>query len=202
MMSTSLSTPVQPAPALACAGNHQQLATPIGCLIATWTPRGLYACRFASQLSAAEPSPPTTSSDELHVAWQRELARAFEKYFEEGVFAWDLHRLDWTGISPFRQRVLTGCYSIAAGSTLSYGQLAVAAGRPGAARAVGSAMATNRWPIVVPCHRVIGARGAMCGYSGTGGLTTKRYLLDLELRLTGRDPKPGMEPLFDHGNLE
>jgi methylated-DNA-[protein]-cysteine S-methyltransferase len=62
------------------------------------------------------------------------------------------------------------------GETVSYGELAEMAGRPGAARAVGNAMSRNPVPIVVPCHRVVSAGGRIGGY-GTSGVPTKRFLL-------------------------
>jgi methylated-DNA-[protein]-cysteine S-methyltransferase len=63
-------------------------------------------------------------------------------------------------------------------TTTSYGQLAVDVGRPCATRAVGAALSANPLCIVLPCHRVLAASGALTGYAG--GLTAKRYLLDLE----------------------
>ena len=66
------------------------------------------------------------------------------------------------------------------GQTLSYLELAQRAGSPKASRAVGSAMATNPMPIVVPCHRVLRAGGQLGNYSGAGGAVTKRWLLDHE----------------------
>jgi methylated-DNA-[protein]-cysteine S-methyltransferase len=65
------------------------------------------------------------------------------------------------------------------GETVSYGELAEMAGRPGAARAVGNAMSRNPAPIVVPCHRVVAAGGRIGGY-GPSGVSTKRFLLALE----------------------
>jgi methylated-DNA-[protein]-cysteine S-methyltransferase len=65
------------------------------------------------------------------------------------------------------------------GETVSYGELAEMAGRPGAARAVGNAMSRNPVPIVVPCHRVVAAGGRIGGY-GSSGVSTKRFLLALE----------------------
>jgi methylated-DNA-[protein]-cysteine S-methyltransferase len=65
------------------------------------------------------------------------------------------------------------------GETVSYGELAEMAGRPGAARAVGNAMSRNPLPIVVPCHRVVAAGGRIGGY-GPSGIPTKRFLLALE----------------------
>ena len=83
----------------------------------------------------------------------------------------------WT---PFQRRVLDRCRRIPYGQTRSYGELAVAAGSPGAARAVGRTMATNPIPLVIPCHRVVGSGGDLCGFSAVGGLDAKRWLLDLE----------------------
>lgn len=68
---------------------------------------------------------------------------------------------------------------VAFGETVSYGELAEMAGRPGAARAVGNAMSRNPMPIVVPCHRVVAAGGRVGGY-GPSGVGTKRFLLALE----------------------
>lgn len=78
--------------------------------------------------------------------------------------------------SPFRRTVLEVLHAdVGFGETISYGELAERAGRPGAARAVGSAMASNPVPIVVPCHRVLAAGGAIGGYGG--GIPMKRALL-------------------------
>ena len=86
--------------------------------------------------------------------------------------------IDWTGISPFRRAVLEEAMRIPAGQTRSYGWLAERVGRPRAARAVGRVMATNPWPLVVPCHRVIGSDGGLHGYGG--GLPMKETLLRAE----------------------
>lgn len=89
-------------------------------------------------------------------------------------------RPDLTGKSPFQRAVIQACRKIPRGAVRSYGQLATAAGSPGAARAVGTVMRTNRLPLIVPCHRVIGSGNALGGYSGPSGLTLKRRLLMLE----------------------
>jgi len=80
---------------------------------------------------------------------------------------------------PFQQRVWEALLDIPYGETASYGELARRLGAPGAARAVGAANGRNPIAIVVPCHRVIGASGALTGYAG--GLERKRALLDLEV---------------------
>ncbi len=79
------------------------------------------------------------------------------------------------------------------GETISYGELAMLAGYPGAARAVGTAMAQNSWGPFIPCHRVISARGQLGGYSGCGGLVLKRTLLAMEKE---DGATPGFRPQF------
>jgi methylated-DNA-[protein]-cysteine S-methyltransferase len=83
-------------------------------------------------------------------------------------------------LSEFQRRVVKACRAIPAGERRTYGQLAAAAGSPGAARAVGQVMATNRVPLVVPCHRVVASGGGLGGFSAPQGLTMKRRLLSLE----------------------
>ncbi len=72
--------------------------------------------------------------------------------------------------------VLRRCAKIRRGEFMTYGQLAAAVGNPQAARAVGQVMARNRWPLIVPCHRVVGHSGKLTGYSGIGGTDTKLWL--------------------------
>lgn len=88
-----------------------------------------------------------------------------------------------TGGTPFQRDVWNALRTIPAGRTLSYGELAVKIGRSGASRAVGAANGANPVAIVVPCHRVIGADGALTGYAS--GLPHKRWLLDHERRFAG-----------------
>jgi AraC family transcriptional regulator of adaptative response/methylated-DNA-[protein]-cysteine methyltransferase len=85
--------------------------------------------------------------------------------------------------TAFRRRVWEALRRIPAGETRSYGEVAAAVGAPRAARAVGTACATNPVPIVVPCHRVVGAHGSLGGYAG--GLARKRQLLDAEAEAAG-----------------
>lgn len=88
--------------------------------------------------------------------------------------------LDLTHLSPFAAKVLRILMQVPYGTTLTYGKLATLAGSPQAARAVGRAMAMNPFPIIIPCHRVIGADGRMTGYSGGEGVATKEWLLRFE----------------------
>jgi AraC family transcriptional regulator of adaptative response/methylated-DNA-[protein]-cysteine methyltransferase len=91
---------------------------------------------------------------------------------EAGTLPLDVHA------TAFRRRVWEALRRIPAGETRSYGQIAAAVGAPGAARAVGSACATNPVAIVVPCHRIVGSDGSLHGYAY--GLARKRQLLDAE----------------------
>lgn len=84
------------------------------------------------------------------------------------------------GLTPFQRKVRQQCRRIRYGQTCTYGQLAAKAGSPRAARAVGAVMASNRVPLIVPCHRVVGSTGALHGFSGCGGIGMKRRLLELE----------------------
>jgi methylated-DNA-[protein]-cysteine S-methyltransferase len=83
-------------------------------------------------------------------------------------------------LSAFQRRVVKSCRAIHCGQRRTYGELAAAAGSPGAARAVGQVMAGNRTPLVVPCHRVVASGGGLGGFSAPQGLAMKRRLLALE----------------------
>jgi O-6-methylguanine DNA methyltransferase len=80
----------------------------------------------------------------------------------------------------FAEHVRTIVARIPKGSVATYGQVAQAAGRPGAARAVGAVMRTNKDTKSVPCHRVVGADGTLTGYAFGAGITSKRALLEKE----------------------
>jgi methylated-DNA-[protein]-cysteine S-methyltransferase len=101
--------------------------------------------------------------------------------------------VDMEHIPPFNRRVYEIARAIPPGSTLSYGEVAARLGDPGAARDVGQALGENPFPIVVPCHRVLAARGKMGGFSAPGGTATKRRLLTIEGALADVEL-----PLFGH----
>jgi methylated-DNA-[protein]-cysteine S-methyltransferase len=89
-------------------------------------------------------------------------------------------RLDVERLTRFQLAVVERCRRIPAGRFLTYAELASEAGYPRAARAAGNVMAANRFPLIVPCHRVIGTGGSLGGYSGPAGLAMKRRLLARE----------------------
>lgn len=87
-------------------------------------------------------------------------------------------QLDESGLTPFQTQVLRSLVHEARfGKTVSYAELAARAGYPGASRAVGSVMAMNPWPLLVPCHRVVRSDRVIGNYSGEGGPATKIRLL-------------------------
>ncbi len=88
--------------------------------------------------------------------------------------------LDLDRVPSFHRRVYEIARTIPPGATLSYGAVAARLGAPGSARAVGQALGRNPFPIIVPCHRVVGAGGKVGGFSASGGNTTKLRLLSIE----------------------
>lgn len=90
--------------------------------------------------------------------------------------------LDLTGVRGFARSVYAALREVAPGHTVTYGELAARVGRPAAARAVGRAMAANPLPLLIPCHRVVGANGHLTGFSGADGCVTKAQLLTAEGR--------------------
>ncbi len=105
--------------------------------------------------------------------------------------------LDMEGIPPFHRKVYEFARNIAPGETRSYGEIAKAVGSPGAARAVGQAMARNPFPIVVPCHRVLAAGGKNGGFTANGGVDTKLRMLAIErseLRLNAPSAAANVPP--------
>ena len=107
-----------------------------------------------------------------------DLRRRLQAYFAGEEVGFDDLRLDPSAGTPFQRRVWQATREIPRGETRTYGQLARECGSPHAARAVGQAMARNPWPIVVPCHRVLGHDGRLTGFGG--GIDMKRQMLELE----------------------
>jgi methylated-DNA-[protein]-cysteine S-methyltransferase len=105
-----------------------------------------------------------------------EVRRELDEYFEGRRHEFDLP-FDLR-VSPFYEAVLHELARVPYGRTETYGSLAAKVGRPKAARAVGTVMNRNPIPIVLPCHRIVGANGSLTGYAG--GLHVKRALLELE----------------------
>lgn len=153
--------------------------SPIGSLFVAASSRGLAAISFDSdpddQLErlARIAGPAVLRSPRSVDAARREL----DEYFAGRRRVFDLS-LDLRALPPFTVSVLHELARVPYGETTTYGTLAARVGRPRAARAVGTVMNRNRIPIVLPCHRVVGASGDLVGYAG--GLERKTALLELE----------------------
>ena len=145
-----------------------ELESPIGKLHLVARGDALCALEFAGRRGspAPRPAPPLGTS--------HPLLRRLRAYF-----AGDIAALDDIAVEPrgteFQRRVWQALRRVKPGTTISYGELARRAGKPGAARAVGAACGSNPIAIVIPCHRVVGADGSLTGYGG--GMARKRWLL-------------------------
>jgi methylated-DNA-[protein]-cysteine S-methyltransferase len=140
----------------------------------------------AAEMLAARLSRSGFSSQRLQTPhWLRDVALLLERYAEGEPVDFSDVIVDLDHLTPFARRVVAACRNIPRGEVLSYGDLAAYCGSPGAARAVGSVMAKNRYPLVVPCHRVVGAAGSLGGYSAPEGLAMKRRLLAMESMAIG-----------------
>jgi methylated-DNA-[protein]-cysteine S-methyltransferase len=158
---------------------YDLLDSPIGTLLLAATPRGL--CRLGFDPEPDRDLEPLAREFGVRVlrvpkaldAPKREL----DEYFAGARAEFELP-VDVRFASPFRVRVMEALARVPYGVVTTYGELAAKVGNPGAARAVGSFMNRNPVPIVLPCHRVVGANGSLVGYGG--GLERKERLLRLE----------------------
>ncbi len=116
-------------------------------------------------------------------------ADLLKRYFSGEKVDFSGVRVCLDGYSPFFRRVCKVVIKIPYGTVSSYRDIAIKAGNPGAARAVGRVMALNPVPIIVPCHRVVTAEGRLGGYSAAGGTKTKEALLRMEGVVIGEDSK-------------
>mgnify|MGYP000197528614 CR=1 FL=1 len=107
------------------------------------------------------------------IAGIRALAGGEAVAFEEA-------RLDMAGVGDFEKSVYAAARQIPPGETRTYGEIARQLGDVSLSRQVGQALGGNPFPIIVPCHRVVGANGTMTGFSAPGGTDTKRRLLKIE----------------------
>jgi methylated-DNA-[protein]-cysteine S-methyltransferase len=134
----------------------------------------------------ADPDTALTDPDEPVTPLLSEARSQLREYFAGSLRAFDLPLVRRRG-TVFQRRVWSELEKIPYGVTSSYGQIAERLGLPmGASRAVGTANGANPIAIVVPCHRVIGAKGKLVGYAA--GLERKKFLLDLESRRAGPAP--------------
>jgi len=154
--------------------HYDYLDTPIGRLLVAADEAGLRHVRF-DDARRDEVVAPDWRRGRAHLDRALEQLRAY--------FAGDLHDFELALAAqgtPFRHCVWDELVNIPYGETISYGELARRIGNPVASRAVGAANGANPLPIIVPCHRVIGASGKLTGFGG--GLPAKQWLLEHERR--------------------
>ncbi len=142
------------------------------------------ADRQAAQRELLKALQPTHESMQPDSSFLPDLQERIVAYFagENVDFSTD-PAVSLANLTPFDRKVLQTCRKIAPGETSTYGDLAARIGHPGAARAVGSALARNPVPLIVPCHRVLRSDGHLGGFSAPGGITTKQRLLHHEQAL-------------------
>jgi len=151
--------------------------TALGTCAVRWTDAGIASVRLPSARTASLPRIDRVLSvpDDVRAAIEGIVAVLDGTPVDLGFVT-----LDERGIDPFLLAVYSATRRVAPGSTVTYGDIAREIGRPGEARDVGAALARNPFPVVVPCHRVVGADGKLTGFSAPGGLETKRRMLALE----------------------
>ncbi|MEO6186229.1 MAG: methylated-DNA--[protein]-cysteine S-methyltransferase [Steroidobacteraceae bacterium] len=152
------------------------VATPVGQLKIVASDLGVAAILWENDSPCRVPFPGMVESSSHPALLQTE--KQLGEYFAGGRTAFELP-LDFVG-TEFQKKVWHALLTIPFGETRSYAQIASTLGSPRATRAVGAASGRNPISIVAPCHRVIGANGALTGFAG--GLAAKRYLLDMEQR--------------------
>jgi methylated-DNA-[protein]-cysteine S-methyltransferase len=153
--------------------------TELGICAVRWTETGIASVRLPSARSVELPR---IEDGAAVPATVREAIAGIQRVLAGQPVDLDFVVLDDRAVEPFRREVYAATRRVRAGSTVTYGQIARAIGRsdPEAARDVGAALARNPTPIIVPCHRVVGANGKPTGFSAPGGLETKRRMLELE----------------------
>lgn len=163
---------------------YTHIDSPIGPLLIAGSEGMLQMVSFPSGHGARRPQPHWREDASALAA----IADQLREYFSGIRITFEIP-FEWSG-NAFQKTVWVALCNIPYGETRTYGEIAEAIGQPlSASRAVGAACGENPLPIIVPCHRVVGAGGALVGFGG--GLETKRYLLDLEFRT-----KPPADTLF------
>lgn len=135
----------------------------------------------ANAAQSAFPNPYDGLAIESTVSdWYPDLRLRLERYAAGDRVTFSDVKLHLPKVTTFQQQIIEVTRKLKYGETITYGDLAARAGRLRAARAVGTVMSSNRFPIIVPCHRVVGTGGGLGGYSAPQGLSLKSRLLELE----------------------
>ena len=163
---------------------YSLVQTALGVCGVAWNRAGLTCVHLPERTAAATESrlrhrPATRADNSLPDLIEHTIA-ALQRYCAGTREHFADIPLDMSMLTAFDRAVNGALRDVAWGRTTTYGTLAVSVGLPDAARAVGVAMSRNAWPIIIPCHRVLAANGAMGGFSAYGGALTKQKLLALE----------------------
>jgi methylated-DNA-[protein]-cysteine S-methyltransferase len=153
--------------------------TALGTCAVRWTEHGVASVRLPSARTSDLPRLGAVIGVPPHV---REAIDGIRRLLAGESVDLSFVVLDDREVDPFRRDVYAATRAVPPGSTVTYGEIARVIGRVDreGARDVGAALARNPTPIVVPCHRVVGANGKLTGFSAPGGLATKRRMLELE----------------------
>ncbi len=172
----------------------------LGSVGLVWGPRGVRQVALggadeealAAKLSTDHPEAPLMKRPPAPVAAVVRRLRGLAAGKKDGLR--DIP-VDLTGCSAFSRAVYTALRRVVPGRVITYGALAERAGRPGAARAVGRIMGANPVPLIVPCHRCVGADGSLTGFSSLGGIELKARLLHFEGYVRDREHQRGIDHL-------
>lgn len=156
---------------------HTSFNTLLGRCTIEWHDAGL--TRFLLPGSAPPSEPGATES--APPPWVQEIIERIGHHLAGDFQDFSDLRYDFSKQPAFVRDVLLATLAVKSGYTATYGEIAAAIGEsPAASRAVGAALGANRWPLLIPCHRIVASSGKMTGYSGPGGVATKVRLLALE----------------------
>jgi methylated-DNA-[protein]-cysteine S-methyltransferase len=153
--------------------------TAIGLCTVDWNGPELtaFALPGSNRAGAVKPAESTAATPD----WIRELLARVQRHLAGEPQDFTGVALDYRTVSPFARRVYEATRRVPAGQTSTYGELAKMLGEPpGASRAIGALLGANPWPLIVPCHRIVGAKGRLTGFSAAGGVRTKARLLAIE----------------------
>jgi methylated-DNA-[protein]-cysteine S-methyltransferase len=154
--------------------------TAIGECLISWDEKGVTGFELPGFQTAVE-------IDEQPPAWIESLITKVQQHLAGQMQDFSDVNYDFDRVTPFQKEVYRAALTVPAGEYRTYGWLAAKVGRDSAAsRAIGGALGRNPWPLLIPCHRFVGANGKLTGFSAAGGVETKRRLLDLEESATGQ----------------
>jgi methylated-DNA-[protein]-cysteine S-methyltransferase len=159
---------------------HLLLPTAFGLCGLAWNDTGLTAFALPGRDDAGTAGDLALRLEEAP-AWIQELVARVQRHLAGELQDFTGVPLDYGPVSRFARRVYEATRTVAAGQTRTYGELAeMMEEPPGASRAIGAVLGANPWPLIVPCHRILGAKGRLSGFSAAGGVRTKARLLVIE----------------------